>query len=235
MGGKSFFFAGGGTGGHIYPAIAVAERIIKLEPEAKVHFFCSDRNIDSQILSKTDFKYTQLPARGFSPRPGKLMGFCSSFLRSCRVARQRLAESKNAVVIGIGGFVAAPVCRTAHKLKVPIALLNIDILPGRANKIIACWADEIFVQFEDTRRYFGKRAAKVSAVGCPLRSSFENPQPDKARRELGLDKSKKVLLITGASSGSANINEAVCLLLEKLSTFTDDWQIIHLRRCQNKP
>ena len=228
MGGKNFFFAGGGTGGHIYPAIAIAERMNKLEPEAKVHFFCSSHSIDSQILSKTNFKYTQLPARGFSVRPGKLIGFCTSFLRSSRIAKEMLAESKNAVVIGVGGFVAAPVCWSAHKLKVPVALLNIDVLPGRANKIMARWADEIFVQFEDTERYFGKSAGKVNAVGCPLRSGFENPQPDKARSELGLDKSKKILLITGASSGSANINEAVCSLLGELSAFADDWQIVHL-------
>jgi len=233
MNGKSFFFAGGGTGGHIYPAIATAERIIKLEPKAKVHFFCSDRSIDSQILSKTDFKYTQLPATGFSIKPNKLISFCTAFLRSSRIAKETLVKSDNAVVIGVGGFVAASACWTAHKLEVPIVLLNVDSVPGRANKIIAGWADEIFVQFEDTRQYFGKRAAKVNVVGCPLRSGFENPQPDKAKSELGLDANKKVLLITGASSGSANINEAVCSLLEKLSTFADDWQIVHLAGAGN--
>jgi UDP-N-acetylglucosamine--N-acetylmuramyl-(pentapeptide) pyrophosphoryl-undecaprenol N-acetylglucosamine transferase len=228
MGGKSFFFAGGGTGGHIYPAIATAERIIRLEPEANVHFFCSSRNIDSQILSKTDFKYTQLPAQGFSVRPKLLIRFFSSFLKSSRIAKQMLSESGNAIVVGIGGFVAAPVCWAAHKLKMPAVLLNIDSVPGRANRIIARWADEIFVQFEDTKQYFGKSAAKVDVVGCPLRSGFDNPQPDKARSELGLDKNKKILLITGASSGSANINTAVCSLLDELSTFADDWQIVHL-------
>jgi UDP-N-acetylglucosamine--N-acetylmuramyl-(pentapeptide) pyrophosphoryl-undecaprenol N-acetylglucosamine transferase len=139
-----------------------------------------------------------------------------------------LTESKNPVVVGIGGFVAAPVCWTAHRLKVPIVLLNVDSLPGRANMIIARWADEIFVQFEDTKRCFGKRSSKVNVVGCPLRSGFDNPQPDKAKSELGLDKNKRILLITGASSGSANINQAVCLLLDELSAFATDWQIVHL-------
>jgi len=228
MQGKSLFFAGGGTGGHIYPAVAIAERIIKLQPEAKVHFFCSARSIDSQVLSKTCFGYTALPAKAFCVRPGKLISFCSSFLKSCRIAKEMLAETKNAVVIGIGGFVAAPVCWTAHKLKVPIVLLNVDSVPGRANKIIARWVDEIFVQFEDTRQYFGKRSTKVNVVGCPLRSGFDNPQPDKAMSELGLDKNKKILLITGASSGSANINKAVCSMLDRLGAFADDWQIVHL-------
>jgi len=225
---RNFFFAGGGTGGHIYPAVAVAERIINLAPRAKIHFFCSSRDIDAQILSKTGFKYTPLPAKGFSIRPAELIDFCTCFLKSWRIANEVIAECKNATVIGIGGFVAAPVCWAGRKRRADVVLLNVDIVPGRANRIIARWADEIFVQFEDTAEYFAKNKAKVSVVGCPLRSSFENPQPEEAIKELGLDKNKKILLITGASSGSQSINEAFCSLLDKLSAFSSDWQIVHL-------
>ncbi len=228
MSGRSFFFAGGGTGGHIYPAVAVAEQIVKLEPTAKIHFFVSTRNIDEQILSKTGFEFTALPARGFSTRPGKLIRFCTSLIKSYGIAKRSIAKCENVKVIGIGGFVAAPVCLAAHKLKVPIALLNVDIVSGRANKIISRWANEIFVQFEDTRKYFAKSKADVHVVGCPLRSGFGNPEPGKVKSELCLDKDKKILLITGASSGSENINRAVCSLLEKLGVFADDWQIVHL-------
>jgi len=228
MDGKSFFFAGGGTGGHIYPAIAVAEQLLKLEPRAKIHFFCSTRNIDTQILTQTGFEYTSLPAKGFSVQPGRFIDFCSSFLKSSRIAKEVITESETAVVIGVGGFVAAPVCWAGHKLKVPVALLNVDIVPGRASKIIGRFADEIFVQFEETARYFAKRKAKVNVVGCPLRSAFANPEPDKAIEQLGLERQKKILLITGASSGSESINRTVCSLLEKLSSFADDWQIVHL-------
>jgi UDP-N-acetylglucosamine--N-acetylmuramyl-(pentapeptide) pyrophosphoryl-undecaprenol N-acetylglucosamine transferase len=233
MGGKCFFFAGGGTGGHIYPAIAVAEQIIKLEPDAKIRLFVSTRSIDARILTQTGFEYTPLPAEGFSVRPGKLIGFCTSFLKSYRIAKRAIAESENAVVIGVGGFVAAPVCFAAHKLKAPVELLNVDIVPGRANKIIARWADEIFVQFKDTAEYFAKGKAGVNVVGCPLRSGFDNPEPEKVMEQLGLDENKKTLLITGASSGSENINRAVCSLLEKLSDFADDWQIVHLTGAGN--
>jgi len=230
---KSFFFAGGGTGGHIYPAVAVAEQIAKIKPEAKIHFICSNRNIDKQILEKTDFEFTRLTAVGFSAHPGKLIDFCKSFFTSYKTAKKIIAESKNAMVIGAGGFVSAPVCLAAHKCKVPIGLLNVDIVPGRANKIISRWADEIFIQFEETAQYFARRSKNVTVVGCPLRSGFENPQPNKVIEQLGLDKDKKTLLITGASSGSQNINRAVCSLLEKLDTFADDWQIVHLAGVNN--
>jgi len=225
---KQIFFAGGGTGGHIYPAVAVAGQIAKIEPTAKIRFFCSNRNIDKQILGQTGFEYTILPAKGFSFRLGKLIGFFSSFLQSYKIAKEAIGERTDVVVIGVGGFVSAPVCLAAHKCKVPVALLNVDIVPGRANKIVARWADEIFVQFEETRQYFAKRKAKISVVGCPLRSGFSSPEPNKAIEQLGIDRKKKILLITGASSGSENINKTVCSLLKKLDAFADNWQIVHL-------
>ncbi len=233
MGDKCFFFAGGGTGGHIYPAVAVADKIAEIEPRAKIHFFCSSRSIDEQILGQSGLEYTQLAAKGFSVRPGKLIGFCSSFLASYKIAKKVIVKSEDAVVIGVGGFVSGPVCLAAHKCKVPIMLLNVDIVPGRANKIISRWADEIFVQFEETAQYFANKSAKVSVVGCPLRSGFGNPEPNKAIEQLGLEKDKKTLLITGASSGSENINRAVCSLLEKLDAFADNWQIVHLAGVRN--
>ncbi len=239
--GKYFFFAGGGTGGHIYPGLAVAEQIIKLEPTAKIRFFCSTRDIDSRILKQTGstsslqagFECIKLPAKGFSFQPGRLVEFCTSFFKSYKIAKETIALSDNAMVIGIGGYVAAPVCLAAHKLNRPVALLNVDILPGRANKIIARWADEIFVQFEETAEHFAKGEARISVVGCPLRSGFSNPQPRKAIEQLGLDENKKTLLITGASSGSESINHTVCSLLEKLNGFAADWQMVHLTGDKN--
>jgi len=228
MSGRCFFFAGGGTGGHIYPAIAVAEQIVKLEPTAKIHFFCSTRSIDAQILQQAGFDYTTLPARGLGFQPSKLLSFCTTFFKSYRIAKEIIAASNDAIVIGIGGYVAAPACRAAHKLKVPVVLLNVDIVPGRANKLIARWADEIYVQFENTIQYLAKFKKKINIVGCPLRSSFSNPQPEKAIEQLGLDKNKKILFITGASSGSENINNTICSLLQKLDGFADEWQIVHL-------
>ena len=225
---KSFFFAGGGTGGHIYPAIAVAQQIAIIDPSAKIHFFCSNRNIDTYILRQAGFEYTVLPAKGFSVQPKKLITFFKSLLYSYKIAKKAICIDWNTVVISVGGFISAPVCLAAHKHKVPIAILNVDIVPGKANKIIARWADEIFVQFKETKQYFARRNKKVRVVGCPIRSGFREPVADRAIEQLGLDRNKKVLLITGASSGSQNINDTIYLLLDRLAAFADDWQIVHL-------
>ncbi len=225
---KCFYFAGGGTGGHIYPAIPVAEQIARIEPAAKVHFFCSTRSIDERVLAATGFEHTVLPARGLSLRLRGLTGFCRSFFASYKIAREAISQNTNAVVVGAGGYVSAPVCLAAYRCRIPIALLNVDTVPGRANRVIARWADEVFVQFEETVRYFAYKKVKATAVGCPLRSGFANPDPAQVIEQLALDRDKKILLITGASSGSQSINRTVCSLLKELDAFVDDWQIVHL-------
>ena len=229
----TFYFAGGGTGGHIYPALAVAEKIVELEPRAKIHFFISGRDIDFRILSKTNFSYSILPAIGLSLSPSGFIRFVRLFFDSCRIAKGLLSKANNPVVIGVGGFVAAPVCRAGFKLNIPVKLLNVDIVPGRANKLSARWADEVFLQFEETAAYFAQKGVRATVTGCPLRSAFVNPNTAKAVEELGLDKDKKILLVTGASSGSQHINEAVCLLLDKLTDFSSEWRIVHLTGKQN--
>jgi UDP-N-acetylglucosamine--N-acetylmuramyl-(pentapeptide) pyrophosphoryl-undecaprenol N-acetylglucosamine transferase len=230
---KCFYFAGGGTGGHIYPAIAVAEKILKIEPAARVHFFCSNRELDRKILSKTGFEFTQLPAEGFSIHPKKLVRFVRTFFQSERIAGEKIAQSRNVVIIGVGGFAAAPVCRWAYKRKLPVVLINVDIVPGKANRLIARWAERIFVQFEETKEYLKKQKSKIEVVGCPLRSGFDRPDAKRAIEKLGLDKNKKILLITGASSGSQNINRTVYSLIGVLDKFADKWQVVHLTGANN--
>jgi len=228
MGPKCVFFAGGGTGGHIYPAVAVAQKVAELDEGVKIHFFCSDRAIDFKILSKTGFAFTALVAQKLSFAPAAAVRFIRSFLQSQRTAKKRLSQSDNAVVVGTGGFVSAPVCRAAYQLGMPVKLVNVDIVAGRANKLCARWVDEVFVQFDETADTFTRRGLRVNVVGCPLRKEFENPNPDSARSALALAPDKKVLLVTGASSGSASINDTICLLLDKLAVFADTWQIVHL-------
>ncbi len=230
---RCFFFAGGGTGGHIYPGIAVAEQLQKLAPSAKVQFLCSDRPIDSHILGQTNFTFTTLTAKAFSVRPGGFVNFARSFAKSYRTAKELLGGSDRPIVVGVGGFVAAPACYAGHRLGENVVLLNTDLKPGRANRLTARWAKRIFVQFDETKKYFGGVRAEVEVVGCPLRSSFDEPKAVRAIEELGLDKDKKILLVTGASSGAASINEAVCSLLGRLGDFAGDWQIVHLAGGRN--
>lgn len=223
---KHFIFAGGGTGGHIYPAIAVAQQLCDIAPDAQIKFFCSQRPVDSHILEKTGFEFITLDAKSPSPRPDKLLSFFISLHKCFYLTKSKLP--KNSVVIATGGFVSVPVVLAARRLKLPVAIINVDIVPGKANKMLKRLAKNIFLQFEESHRYFDKSKAKITTTGCPLRKNFLTPNPQNVYDDLGLDISKKTLLVTGASSGAVSINNAVAGILGDLEEFADTWQIVHL-------
>jgi len=226
---RQFFFAGGGTGGHIYPALAVAAELRRQASDAQAIFFCSSRAVDARVLAGQPYEFYPLPAQGFSPHPIRAIRFAAQFVKSYAFAKQVLSAVRDeAVVIGSGGFVSAPVIWAAQSLKIPIFIINVDFVPGKANRLLGRFAKHIFTQYPATTAYFKNGAAKVITTGCPIRAEFGHPNPDAARAALGLDAAKQTLLITGASSGSQSINQAAIALLDKLSGFAADWQVVHL-------
>jgi UDP-N-acetylglucosamine--N-acetylmuramyl-(pentapeptide) pyrophosphoryl-undecaprenol N-acetylglucosamine transferase len=221
------FFAGGGTGGHLYPALAVAEQIQNLDAQSQITFFCSSRAVDARVLSPAGYEFLPLPAQGLGLSPRQFVRFYAGFIKSYYFAKHLLAmERENTVVVGTGGFVCAPVVFAARSLKIPVYLINVDIIPGKANRLLGRLSNQVFVQFEDTLRCF--KPGKAVVIGCPLRSGFSRPDRMAAVTALQLDTDKKTVLITGASSGSRDINEAILKILPKLKRFADSWQIVHL-------
>ncbi len=232
---KHYIFAGGGTGGHIYPALAVAQKIKKHKPNSCILFICCRRLIDSRILSASGFDFISIPARGFTLNPIGLILFFAHYAQSYEFARRVLIPIRdNAVVVGTGGFAAAPVIKAAAKLKIPSALINVDMVPGKANKFIASKVSRIYTQFERTGQYFGRNNDKARPLGCPLRPEFES-LPSGAKEKLGLDPRKKTILVTGASSGAVSVNNAFCEMLPMLSDYVETWQVIHLTGIDNYP
>lgn len=225
----TFVFAGGGTGGHLYPNLAIAEEIQQRLPQAEIIFFCSSREIDARIMSPTGLQFLPLPAVGFSASPIRAIRFFAQFVKSYYFVKQILYGFREGTrVIATGGFVSAPVVMAARSLKIPVYLLNVDSVAGKANRFLARYAKKIFLQFQQTDSSFANRKAQRIITGCPLRKDFINPDPASAIKEFGLDPSKKVLLVTGASSGAHNINQAVLSMLPDLDEFADSWQIVHL-------
>ncbi len=224
---RHYFFAGGGTGGHIYPALAVADQVRKCQPDSAILYFSSSREIDARILSATDYEFLPLPAVGLSLSPRRLVHFYAQFVKSYHFVKHIMAPYRqDAVVIGTGGFVTAPVVMAARSLKIPVYLINVDSVPGKANRFLGRFAKKVFVQFEETAGFF--KPDRVEVTGCPLREGFQNPDKQKAIADLSLDANKKIVLVTGASSGSMNINNAMVSMLSELGQFADQWQIVHL-------
>ncbi len=228
MSGPIYIFAGGGTGGHLYPGIAVAEELKRLRPEAQIVFACSDRDIDRRILDPLEYAIVPQPVR---PLPRGVRGwfkFFTAYFSSMRQAGAMMADLRPAGVLGLGGFAAAPVIRAARRTGVRCGLLNPDAVPGMANRHLARSVNAIFTQFESTRECFARRGYKVRHVGCPVRPDLLNGDRGEAMKHFNLSPPRKTILILGGSLGAGAINAAFASVADELEQNADNWQVIHI-------
>lgn len=223
---RLFVLAGGGTGGHLYPGIAAAEELRKQRPEFEVVVYGTPRPIDAKLTESHKMGLVVQEVKPFTTSPKKIFGFIRSYYKSIAAAKKAFTERKPAIVLGLGGYAAAPPIIAAAKLGIPTALFNPDLIPGKANRKLADRVDRIFVQWYETIDKFG-RVTKAKCTGCPIRAGFATVKKDAAIKALKLDPDKKTLLITGASQGAWSINTAVLELMDYWKTIPD-WQIVHL-------
>lgn len=221
-----FVIAGGGTGGHLYPGLAVAEAVRKIQPDFDITVFGTTRPIDLQLTESRGYELVAQSVRAFPKQPFAWPGFLLAWNRSVKVARTRFMERPPAFVLGLGGYASGPPIAAASKLGIPTALFNPDAVPGRANRALAAKVDRVFVQWEATGDYFAK-ARSIVCTGCPIRAGFATAKLFDGQRALKLNPEKKTLLITGASQGAASINSAALELCE-LWKVAEEWQIVHL-------
>ena len=224
-----YIFAGGGTGGHLYPGLAVADELTRLRPDAKIIFACSPRDIDRRILDPLPWAVVPQPIQPLPRRPGDVLGFLRAWRASGRLARELIRDLKPAAVLGLGGFAAAPVVKRAAKAGIRAAMLNPDAVPGKANAYLAKHVDAIFTQFESTKDAFAAGVrGKVRCVGCPIRGSFLAAGRAEAIAHFGLDAHRKTLLVLGGSLGAESVNQAFALLAERMDDLAETWQVIHI-------
>lgn len=224
-----FIFAGGGTGGHLYPGLAVAAELTRLQPDAKIVFACSSRTIDRKLLDPLPYGVVPQPVRPIPKSPGAVWPFLRDYWRSARLAKDLVRDLRPDAVVGLGGFAAAPVVGRAAKMGIRTALLNPDAVPGKANQWLAKRAQVIFAQFESTTAAFADGIrAKVRCVGCPIRPEFSVVNRDEGRKEFQLDPARKTLLVFGGSLLAEPISEAVAALAEDLRPLAGQWQVLHI-------
>ena len=224
----TILFAGGGTGGHLYPGIAVAQSLVRLASTVKPVFLCTTREIDRVILEPTGFEFIPQPIVPPVKTVSGLLKFWRSWRQTKDLVRSILPRKNPAAALGLGGYAAGVAIREAAEKKVPCALLNPDVIPGKANQFLMKSAKEVYCQFEATAEHVaGSHRYKLKVTGCPIRAEMENlPSRDEAIAKLQLDPSLRTLVITGASLGARTVNEAILSLAEKLDL--SGWQILHL-------
>lgn len=219
-------FAGGGTGGHLYPALAVVEWLRQHHPGVRFHFWCTQRPIDADILSRAGITFSTQPIQPLRLEPSGLLRFYRTWRTSKAMCRESFRRDRPAVVVGTGGYGSGPAVRTAQRLGIATALLNPDAIPGKANRYLASGVDAVFVQWPESSRYFRSRV-NVVATGCPIREGFCRSAPLAGHAAFGLDPARKTLLVTGASSGARTINDALCEIASDLAQLVD-WQVLHI-------
>ncbi len=224
----TILFAGGGTGGHLYPGLAVAESLRRAHPEVQCLFLCTTREIDRIILEPTGFEFIPQPVVPPSSSVGGLLKFWSKWRETSDLVKRVIRERKPRAVLGLGGYAAgAAVRRAAHK-HIPTAVVNPDVIPGRANRLLMRYTDAVCCQFIETENHVsGHHRNKLLITGCPIRSQIsKTPNKPEALARLGLDPMLATLVVTGASLGAQTINEAVLTLMKDITL--SGWQILHL-------
>lgn len=225
---STIFLAGGGTGGHLYPGISVARELVKIWPEVRPVFLCTQREIDRVILEPTGFEFIPQPIVPPVRSISGLLRFYKGWRETKDLVRAERRKRQPAAILGLGGYAAGVAVRYMSQRRVPAAIINPDVIPGKANQFLMRSAKAVFCQFDQTREHVGREfQAKLKITGCPIRPDIRQmpPRPEAARR-LGLEPNLLTLVVTGASQGAQTVNEAVTEALPELKL--QGWQILHL-------
>jgi UDP-N-acetylglucosamine--N-acetylmuramyl-(pentapeptide) pyrophosphoryl-undecaprenol N-acetylglucosamine transferase len=204
----NYLLAGGGTGGHVNPLLALAERIREIEPESKVLALGTKEGLESKLVPARGFELLTIERLPFPRKPsGYALAFPLRFNRAVREIRQMISEREINVVVGFGGYASAPAYVAARRSKVPYVIHEANALPGMANKLGAGKAAAVAVAFKSTK------LKNAVFTGMPLRAEIETAIASSSQKvsrvEFGLDPNTPTLLVTGGSLGARSINNAV--------------------------
>lgn len=197
----------GGSGGHIFPGIALAQELAKGGNDVMI--VCSRKPVDIAILEKTGCPFETLPYNPFvaGASPLKTCAFAAKFIAGTFLSARLLARYHPRCVVGFGGFVTGPVILSAWLLRIPRIIHEQNLIAGLANRVESLFANKVAVNFEETKRFFGKK--KVVTVGNPIRDTFQNLDKIRSRERFGLDRDRFTLFVTGGSQGSHFLNHTV--------------------------
>lgn len=208
--------SGGGTGGHIYPALALIREINQEEDQAQFLYIGTENGLESKLVGRENIPFKSIFITGFK-RKFSLDNFKTiyRFIKGVKDSKRMLKEFKPDVVIGTGGYVCGPVVYAAAKLGIPTIIHEQNSVPGLTNKFLSRYVDRIAVCFEEAKQYFPTE--KVVMTGNPRASEVVNQDGAKGKRSVGLNPNVPAVLIFGGSRGARPINEAVLKSLVQIS------------------
>ncbi|MBX3043973.1 MAG: undecaprenyldiphospho-muramoylpentapeptide beta-N-acetylglucosaminyltransferase [Candidatus Kapabacteria bacterium] len=224
-----FLFGAGGTGGHLYPALAVAGELMKIVPECKITFAGRVDKIEGTKVPAFGYEFLPVDIEGlsFKPNPATLQNFVKLFKARNKVYNF-IKQNKCSAVIVAGAYISIPPGFAAAKSKTPLFLMESNVNPGKAISLLTARSKAVFTSFEDSAKYFPQKwRKKIFFTGNPVRQDFLLPINKKdAKNKIGINPDKKTILIFGGSLGAKSINEFVAANLDNLSRINADiiWQ-----------
>ena len=209
--------SGGGTGGHIFPALSIANELKERHPDADILFVGAQGRMEMEKVPAAGYKIIGLPVVGFPRKPGlKMVKFVWALWDSMRQAKKIVKEFQPDIAVGVGGYASGPTLKAAIRKGVPALIQEQNSYAGMTNKLLSKKVDKICVAYDHMERYFPQ--GKIILTGNPVRKGLmpEEPMVDEAKKHFKLPEGAKTLLIVGGSLGARSINNAVIKNLETI-------------------
>lgn len=206
---------GGGTGGHVYPALAIAEALRARVPGAQLYYLGTREGLEAQVVPRHGIPFYAIPAGGVV-RKGWAQAARGAWLllQGVRRARALLRELAPQVVVGTGGYVSGPVVWAAARSGLPTLIHEQNAVPGVTNRLLSRYADVVAVAYPEVARWF-PRARRVEVTGNPVRPAVLAASRQPSRAALGLEPYRFVVLVVSGSRGARTVNEAVLEMLPR--------------------
>lgn len=224
---KRVLISGGGTGGHIFPAISIANEIKRRNPDTEILFVGAENRMEMEKVPAAGYKIIGLPVCGFDRKHlFKNVKVLFKLFKSMRMARKILKDFSPCMAVGVGGYASGPMLKAAQKMHIPTLIQEQNSYAGVTNKLLAAKADAICVAYDGMERFFPQE--KIVKTGNPVRRNLIECalSRDEAITRLGLDPAKKTILVVGGSLGAKTINEGIKAGLGLLGEKSDNLQVI---------
>ncbi len=206
----------GGTGGHIYPAVAIADEFRRRDPDTEILFIGSEIGMEKDLIPQTGYEITLISADGFSRTLRGMILSVRRLLKGRKQAKKLIREYRPDIVVGTGGYASAPVVYMAEKAKVPTYIHEQNAIPGKTNKLLASSARKIFLGFRKAGEYF-RDPEKHIFTGNPVRREFMELSREEARKRLGIAEDEFTVLAFGGSQGAGRLNREMIKVIHEFS------------------
>ena len=227
---RKIVMSGGGTGGHIYPAIGIAQALRRLDETVDIVFIGGDGRLESTLVPQHGFRFLPISVAGF-PRRLTLQWFpvIWKVLRGLNQSLRCMKQLKPDIVVGTGGYVSGPVLFAAALRKIPIAIQEQNASVGLTNGILARWAKAVYLALEPVKTHLkGAPTGIVEVTGNPIRPAISAyPRREATYSKFGLSPNRKTVFVMGGSQGAHAINEAMVAALPQLRAFAARLQVVH--------